>query len=61
MQGDLDVLMLVCAALAALASGVLTGYACCKIVFFVLRSSTHPEKAKAGKVETSHVPSTMAS
>lgn len=52
MHGDIDILMLACAALAALAFGVLTGYACCKATFSVLRLKTHPKKAEPARVRS---------
>ncbi len=50
MQDEVNMVMLVCAALAALAFGVMMGYASCKGIFALLRihaRSLQPKRAEA--------------
>ncbi len=37
MENEVNMLMVFCAAIAALAFGVMLGYMCCKVMFDVLR------------------------
>jgi membrane protein DedA with SNARE-associated domain len=37
MHGEMNLLMLICAAAAAMALGVILGYGCCKALFLALR------------------------
>jgi hypothetical protein len=58
MQDQVNMVMLVCAALAALAFGVMLGYAACKGLFAILRAharALEPERAEA------HVASSVGS
>ena len=48
-----NLVMLVCAALAALALGVMLGYACCNGLFAIMRS--HARVARAEQVKTAVV------
>lgn len=48
-----NLVMLVCAALAALALGVMLGYTCCKGLFVIMRS--HARIARAERVKTAVV------
>lgn len=55
MQDQVSMVMLVCAALAALAFGVMLGYAACKGLFALLRvhaRTLEPEQAKAQVAST---------
>jgi hypothetical protein len=58
MQDQMNMVMLVCAALAALAFGVLLGYGTCKGFFAALR--THSRSLEAERTKTS-VASTIGS
>jgi hypothetical protein len=49
---DLSMLMVFCAAIAALALGVMLGYMCCKTLFDVLRFHARMSSANAASAET---------
>ncbi len=49
---DLSMLMVFCAALAALAFGVMLGYLCCKTLFDVLRFHARLSTTESAKNET---------
>jgi hypothetical protein len=49
---DVSMLMVFCAAVAALALGVMLGYMCCKTLFDVLRFHSRLSTAAAAKAET---------
>jgi hypothetical protein len=49
---DVSMLMVFCAAIAALALGVMLGYMCCKTLFDVLRFHARLSPAHAPKAET---------
>ncbi len=52
MENEVNMLMVFCAAIAALALGVLLGYVCCKSLFDVLRFHARLSTAQGGKAET---------
>ena len=52
MEIDVSMLMVFCAAIAALALGVMLGYMCCKTLFAVLRFHSRMLPAVAAKAET---------
>jgi hypothetical protein len=55
MQDEVNMVMVVCAALAALAFGVMLGYASCKGIFAMLRTrarSVQPERSDARVAST---------
>ena len=49
---DVSMLMVFCAAIAALALGVMLGYMCCKTLFDVLRFHARMSPANGAKAET---------
>jgi hypothetical protein len=49
---DVSMLMVFCAAIAALALGVILGYMCCKTLFDVLRFHARLSTAQSAKAET---------
>ena len=49
---DVSMLMVFCAALAALALGVMLGYLCCKTLFDVLRFHARLSTTENAKTET---------
>ncbi len=49
---DVSMLMVFCAAVAALALGVMLGYMCCKTLFEVLRFHARLSPANGTKAET---------
>jgi hypothetical protein len=49
---DVSMLMVFCAAIAALALGVMLGYMCCKTLFEVLRFTARSSSANGAKAET---------
>jgi hypothetical protein len=51
MQNGMNMVMLVCASLAALAFGVLVGHSCCKGLFALLRAHAPAVQARGAKVE----------
>jgi hypothetical protein len=51
MENEVNMLMVFCAAIAALALGVLLGYVCCKSLFDVLRFTARLS-AEEGEGET---------
>ena len=51
MQNGMDMLMVVCASLAALALGVLVGHACCKGLFALLRAHAPALAVRGAKAE----------
>jgi hypothetical protein len=48
---DVSMLMVFCAAIAALALGVMLGYMCCKTLFDVLRLTARSSAANGAKAE----------
>jgi hypothetical protein len=52
MENEVSMLMVFCAAIAALALGVMLGYMCCKTLFDVLRFHAHLSPAESTKAET---------
>ena len=52
MENEVNMLMVFCAAIAALALGVLLGYVCCKSLFDVLRFTARLSTQEGGKAET---------
>jgi hypothetical protein len=48
---DVSMLMVFCAAIAALALGVLLGYMCCKTLFDVLRFTARMSQTNGAKAE----------
>jgi hypothetical protein len=52
MENEVNMLMVFCAAIAALALGVMLGYMCCKILFDVLRFQARLSAAQGAKAET---------
>ena len=52
MDSGLSMLMVFCAAIAALALGVMLGYVCCKVMFDVLRIHARSSTVHAAKAET---------
>ncbi len=49
---DVSMLMVFCAAIAALTLGVMLGYMCCKTLFDVLRFHARLSTAESRKAET---------
>ncbi len=49
---DVSMLMVFCAAIAALALGVMLGYMCCKTLFDVLRFTARLSPANSTEAET---------
>jgi hypothetical protein len=49
---DVSMLMVFCAAIAALALGVMLGYMCCKALFDVMRFSARLSSTSGAKAET---------
>jgi hypothetical protein len=52
MENEVSMLMVFCAAIAALALGVMLGYMCCKTLFDVLRFHARLSPAEGAKAET---------
>jgi hypothetical protein len=52
MQNEISMLMVFCAAIAALALGVMLGYMCCKSLFGVLRFHARSLHAESSEAET---------
>ena len=52
MENEVSMLMVFCAAVAALALGVLLGYMICKVMFDLLRFHARLSHAQAAKAET---------
>jgi hypothetical protein len=52
MGNEINMLMVFCAAIAALALGVMLGYMCCKTLFDVLRFHARLSPAEGAKAET---------
>jgi hypothetical protein len=52
MELDVSMLMVFCAAIAALALGVMLGYMCCKTLFDLLRFYARLSQANGAKAET---------
>ena len=52
MENEINMLMVFCAAVAALALGVILGYVCCKSLFDVLRFHARLSTAGGAKAET---------
>ena len=52
MENEVNMLMVFCAAIAALALGVLLGYVCCKSLFDVLRFTARLSAGEGAKAET---------
>ncbi len=52
MENEVNLLMVFCAAIAALALGVLLGYVCCKSLFDVLRFHARLSSPEGTKAET---------
>ncbi len=52
MEIDVSMLMVFCAAIAALALGVMLGYMCCKTLFDVLRFHARLSPSEGAKAET---------
>jgi hypothetical protein len=52
MGSDVSMLMVFCAAIAALALGVILGYICCKTLFDLLRFHARLSTAGGAKAET---------
>jgi hypothetical protein len=52
MGNEVNMLMVFCAAIAALALGVMLGYMCCKTLFDVLRFHARLSPAEGAKAET---------
>jgi hypothetical protein len=52
MGNEVNMLMVFCAAIAALALGVMLGYMCCKTLFDVLRFHARLSPAQSRKAET---------
>jgi hypothetical protein len=52
MQNEVNMLMVFCAAIAALALGVILGYMCCKSLFGVLRLHARWLQAESVEAET---------
>jgi uncharacterized membrane-anchored protein YhcB (DUF1043 family) len=52
MEDQMSMLMVFCAAVAALALGVMLGYLCCRTLFDVLRYQSRLAPAKTAKAET---------
>ena len=57
MEDQMSMLMVFCAAVAALALGVMLGYLCCKTLFDVLRFHARmaPAEAAKGKAQVAQV------
>jgi uncharacterized membrane-anchored protein YhcB (DUF1043 family) len=51
MEDQMSMLMVFCAAIAALALGVMLGYLCCKTLFDVLRLQSRVAPAEAAKAK----------
>ena len=49
---DVSMLMVFCAAIAALALGVMLGYMCCRTLFDVMRFSARLSSTSGAKAET---------
>ncbi len=60
MQNGMNMVMVVCASLAALALGVLVGHACCKALFALLRAHAPALEARSAKVESPIVSSIVS-
>ncbi|HTZ60498.1 MAG TPA: hypothetical protein VMB49_20455 [Acidobacteriaceae bacterium] len=52
MENQINMLMVFCAVIAALALGVMLGYLCCKTLFDVLRFHARMSPAESAKPET---------
>jgi hypothetical protein len=52
MQNEVSMLMVFCAAVAALALGVMLGYMCCKSLFGILRFHARSLHAESSEAET---------
>ncbi len=52
MENEVNMLMVFCAATAALALGVMLGYMCCKLMFGVLRFHARQSTALGAKAKT---------
>jgi hypothetical protein len=52
MGNEVNMLMVFCAAIAALALGVMLGYMCCKTLFDVLRFHARLSAGEQAKAET---------
>jgi hypothetical protein len=52
MENEVNMLMVFCAAIAALALGVLLGYVCCKSLFDVLRFTARLSAEEGAEAET---------
>jgi hypothetical protein len=52
MENEVNMLMVFCAAIAALALGVMLGYMCCKSLFDLLRFHARQSMAQGAKAET---------
>jgi hypothetical protein len=52
MGNEVNMLMVFCAAIAALALGVMLGYMCCKTLFDVLRFHARLSTGESAKPET---------
>jgi hypothetical protein len=60
MQNGMNMVMVVCASLAALAFGVLVGHACCKGLFALMRAHAPALEARGAKVESPIATSTVS-
>ena len=52
MEDQVNMLMVFCAAVAALALGVMLGYLCCKTLFELLRLHARVSPAESAKAKT---------
>jgi membrane protein DedA with SNARE-associated domain len=52
MEDQMNMLMVFCAAVAALALGVMLGYLCCKTLFDVLRFHARMSATESAKAKT---------
>ena len=52
MENEVNMLMVFCAAIAALALGVMLGYICCKSLFDLLRFHARQSAVQGAKAET---------
>ena len=52
MENEVNMLMVFCAAIAALALGVMLGYMCCKSLFDLLRFHARQSATQGAKAET---------
>jgi hypothetical protein len=52
MENEVNMLMVFCAAIAALALGVMLGYICCKSLFDLLRFHARQSAAQGAEAET---------